>query len=138
MMVTRPGTSAPQSWFAGTRYTRPAGLDRGHRTAKVKRFRRSDVVMLRPKWPTDGAGPCCWGQGGRSRRPLVLVDRRRAVRPALVRSRDSPDPYVCECMPEHAPAADHARPRTLVEKIWDRHVVTQDPGAPAILAIDLH
>ncbi len=29
-------------------------------------------------------------------------------------------------------------PRTLVEKIWDEHVVTQDPGAPAILAIDLH
>ena len=30
------------------------------------------------------------------------------------------------------------RPRTLVEKIWDAHVVASDPGAPAILAIDLH
>ncbi len=30
------------------------------------------------------------------------------------------------------------RPRTIVEKIWDDHVVSQDPGAPAILAIDLH
>ncbi len=30
------------------------------------------------------------------------------------------------------------RPRTLVEKIWDDHVVTQDPGAPAVVAIDLH
>jgi len=37
------------------------------------------------------------------------------------------------------------RPRTLVEKIWDDHVVSlgdhsvaSDPGAPAILAIDLH
>jgi 3-isopropylmalate/(R)-2-methylmalate dehydratase large subunit len=30
------------------------------------------------------------------------------------------------------------RPRTLVEKIWDQHVVAQDPGAPAILAVDLH
>jgi 3-isopropylmalate/(R)-2-methylmalate dehydratase large subunit len=29
------------------------------------------------------------------------------------------------------------RPRTLVEKIWDDHVVLQEPGAPAILAIDL-
>jgi 3-isopropylmalate/(R)-2-methylmalate dehydratase large subunit len=29
-------------------------------------------------------------------------------------------------------------PRTLVEKIWDEHVVAQDPGAPAVLAIDLH
>jgi 3-isopropylmalate/(R)-2-methylmalate dehydratase large subunit len=30
------------------------------------------------------------------------------------------------------------RPRTLVDKIWDQHVVTEDPGAPAVLAIDLH
>ncbi|MEA2609602.1 MAG: 3-isopropylmalate/(R)-2-methylmalate dehydratase large subunit, partial [Chloroflexota bacterium] len=30
------------------------------------------------------------------------------------------------------------KPRTIVEKIWDDHVVTQDPGAPAVLAIDLH
>ena len=30
------------------------------------------------------------------------------------------------------------RPRTLVEKIWDDHVVSEDPGAPAVLAVDLH
>ena len=29
-------------------------------------------------------------------------------------------------------------PRTLVEKIWDHHVVAQDDGAPAVLSIDLH
>jgi 3-isopropylmalate/(R)-2-methylmalate dehydratase large subunit len=29
-------------------------------------------------------------------------------------------------------------PRTLVEKIWDDHVVAEQPGAPSILAIDLH
>ncbi len=29
-------------------------------------------------------------------------------------------------------------PRTLVEKFWDDHVVAQDEGAPALLAIDLH
>ena len=29
-------------------------------------------------------------------------------------------------------------PRTIVEKIWADHVVTQDPGAPAVLAVDLH
>ena len=29
-------------------------------------------------------------------------------------------------------------PRTIVDKIWTDHVVTQDPGAPAVLAIDLH
>src|SRR5690242_4192775 len=30
------------------------------------------------------------------------------------------------------------QPRTLVDKIWDDHVVTEDPGAPSVLAIDLH
>jgi 3-isopropylmalate/(R)-2-methylmalate dehydratase large subunit len=29
-------------------------------------------------------------------------------------------------------------PRTIVQKIWDDHVVTQDLGAPAVLAVDLH
>ncbi|MBF8290635.1 MAG: leuC [Chloroflexi bacterium] len=29
-------------------------------------------------------------------------------------------------------------PRTLVEKIWDDHVVAEDEGAPSILAVDLH
>ncbi len=28
--------------------------------------------------------------------------------------------------------------RTIVEKIWDNHVVAQQPGAPALLYIDLH
>lgn len=35
-------------------------------------------------------------------------------------------------------ATDAASPRTIVEKIWADHVVTQDPGAPAVLAVDLH
>src|SRR6186713_3292126 len=29
-------------------------------------------------------------------------------------------------------------PQTIVEKIWDDHIVAQDEGAPAVLAIDLH
>ncbi len=29
-------------------------------------------------------------------------------------------------------------PRTIVDKIWTDHVVTQDPGAPAVLGVDLH
>ncbi|NMB88493.1 MAG: 3-isopropylmalate dehydratase large subunit, partial [Chloroflexi bacterium] len=29
-------------------------------------------------------------------------------------------------------------PETLFEKIWNRHVVTQKPGSPAVLYIDLH
>ena len=31
-----------------------------------------------------------------------------------------------------------AQPRTLVDKIWDGQVVAEDPGAPAVLAVDLH
>ncbi len=29
-------------------------------------------------------------------------------------------------------------PRTIIEKIWDTHVVAEEPGAPALLYIDLH
>ena len=29
-------------------------------------------------------------------------------------------------------------PRTIIEKVWDNHVVTEQPGAPALLYIDLH
>jgi 3-isopropylmalate/(R)-2-methylmalate dehydratase large subunit len=29
-------------------------------------------------------------------------------------------------------------PRTIIEKLWDSHVVHQQPGAPALLYIDLH
>ena len=29
-------------------------------------------------------------------------------------------------------------PRTLYDKVWDSHVVTHEPGAPAVLYIDLH
>ncbi len=38
----------------------------------------------------------------------------------------------------HSREPPHDRPRTIVEKIWDDHVVSQDPGAPAVLAVDLH
>jgi 3-isopropylmalate/(R)-2-methylmalate dehydratase large subunit len=31
-----------------------------------------------------------------------------------------------------------APPRTLVDKIWDDHVVAEGPGAPSVLAVDLH
>lgn len=29
-------------------------------------------------------------------------------------------------------------PRTIIEKVWDSHVVSEQPGAPALLYIDLH
>ena len=30
------------------------------------------------------------------------------------------------------------KPRTIIEKIWDNHIVAEQPGAPALLYIDLH
>jgi 3-isopropylmalate/(R)-2-methylmalate dehydratase large subunit len=30
------------------------------------------------------------------------------------------------------------KPRTIIEKIWDTHIVSERPGAPALLYIDLH
>jgi 3-isopropylmalate/(R)-2-methylmalate dehydratase large subunit len=36
---------------------------------------------------------------------------------------------------DHAPVTG---PRTLVEKIWDDHVVADEPGTPTVLGIDLH
>jgi len=35
-------------------------------------------------------------------------------------------------------AAPSPRPRTLFEKIWDAHVVREEPGAPSLLYVDLH
>ena len=29
-------------------------------------------------------------------------------------------------------------PRTIIEKLWDSHVVHEQPGAPTLLFIDLH
>ena len=31
-----------------------------------------------------------------------------------------------------------AKPKTIIEKVWDRHIVAQQEGAPALLYIDLH
>src|ERR1700721_2555293 len=31
-----------------------------------------------------------------------------------------------------------SRPRTIIEKIWDNHVVAERPDAPSLLYIDLH
>ena len=36
------------------------------------------------------------------------------------------------------PTAHAVQPRTLVDKIWDSHVVHEEAGAPSVLAIDLH
>jgi 3-isopropylmalate/(R)-2-methylmalate dehydratase large subunit len=47
-------------------------------------------------------------------------------------------PVRCESGQAIASEEMAARPRTLVEKIWDTHVISSESGAPAILAIDLH
>src|SRR5512145_3532767 len=31
-----------------------------------------------------------------------------------------------------------SRPKTIIEKLWDAHVVAEPEGAPAVLYIDLH
>ncbi|BDC50378.1 3-isopropylmalate dehydratase large subunit [Bryobacterales bacterium F-183] len=31
-----------------------------------------------------------------------------------------------------------SKPRTIIEKIWDQHLVAENPGAPALIYIDLH
>ncbi|MEN6536075.1 MAG: aconitase family protein, partial [Bryobacteraceae bacterium] len=31
-----------------------------------------------------------------------------------------------------------SQPRTIIEKVWDAHVVTEQSGAPTLLFIDLH
>src|SRR5579864_6880674 len=31
-----------------------------------------------------------------------------------------------------------SKPRTIIEKLWDAHVVHEQPGAPTLLYIDLH
>jgi len=36
------------------------------------------------------------------------------------------------------PDTASSRPRTLVDKIWDDHLVAEEPGASSVLAIDLH
>src|SRR5512132_1496878 len=30
------------------------------------------------------------------------------------------------------------KPRTIIQKVWDAHVVHEQPGAPTLLYIDLH
>jgi 3-isopropylmalate/(R)-2-methylmalate dehydratase large subunit len=39
-------------------------------------------------------------------------------------------------MPQENSAGN--KPRTIIEKVWDSHVVAEKPGAPALLYIDLH
>ena len=69
--------------------------------------------------------PRCVGPTGPSRRVVTLAEASGRV--------DGLRLKVC-----YAREMTAAAPRTIVEKIWTDHVVTQDPGAPAVLAVDLH
>ena len=40
--------------------------------------------------------------------------------------------------PETAGSERMTGPRTLFEKVWNKHVISQEKGAPALLYIDLH
>ena len=92
-------------------------------------------------------------QGGRHRLgpfyalvPTRAVTRKYRVRTGTTPPRRRPGvppraATLAARMPPHRTSpADMATasPRTLVEKIWDAHVVAEEPGAPAILAVDLH
>ena len=67
---------------------------------------------------------------------LVWMTRGRARAPGRPRVDERWYPSRPRSRSRAAVAMTH--PRTLVEKIWDQHVVSQDDGAPAVLAIDLH
>ena len=69
------------------------------------------------------------------------------VRPDATRPHGSPNSLrpgrIARRRPTRGPllrsgAVNSQEPRTIVEKIWDEHVVAQEPDAPAVLAIDLH
>ena len=70
------------------------------------------------------------GRRGATRRPPCATPRGPVrdwrIRGTLVRPAPAPQDRTMTA------------PRTLVEKIWDDHVVAQEEGAPALLAIDLH
>src|SRR5438309_1758413 len=41
-------------------------------------------------------------------------------------------------IPEYRLSLDMGEPRTLAQKIWDRHLVRSTPGEPDLLYVDLH
>ena len=75
---------------------------------------------------------------GRVARPGARLGVDRRPRDAVRAGSVSAATLLRPSQPQQKTNARMTTPRTLVEKIWDDHVVTQDPGAPAVLAIDLH
>src|SRR6185503_16899980 len=78
------------------------------------------------------------GSRGGGYTPPGHVSTTRTVVPPRI---GPPAPSATFADRQHPSPGDRAamtEPRTIVDKIWDDHVVVQDPGAPAVLAIDLH
>ena len=70
-------------------------------------------------------------------RTIGAVPRPARGRPLVGCSRPSEPWSSAARMTSSQPVTDRD-PRTIVDKIWTDHVVSQDPGAPAVLAVDLH
>src|SRR6188508_1137455 len=78
------------------------------------------------------------GSRGGGYTPPGHVSTTRTVVPPRI---GPPAPSATFADRQHPSPGDRAamtEPRTIVDKIWDDHVVVQDPGAPAVLAVDLH
>src|SRR5262249_4841323 len=58
--------------------------------------------------------------------------------PARCPSMPGSMPATTNCCPPTGRAEVAMKPRTLFEKIWDAHVVAEEPERPAVLYIDLH
>ncbi len=103
------------------------GGDRGRRWASV-------TIRIEPSTASAGNGDFLRGPRGRTYSGTATRHRHsRRQRPGL-RERAEQDADRDEGLIE--PGA--IMPRTLLDKIWDDHVVIQQPGSPAVLYVDLH
>src|SRR5690606_22025517 len=98
---------------------------------------------LRGRWPTGGPSPGRVPCGPPAPRGCRGRPRARRARRPPCRARPRPIPCVPrpeilvsygEIVKEHR----MSQPRTLSEKVWDRHVVHAAPDQPDLLYIDLH
>src|SRR5260370_30329247 len=70
--------------------------------------------------------------------PSVLSPQSSVLSPHPFGHSHSPWSSILGRFPGALQYSNTVMPRTLFEKIWDSHVVHQEPGKPAILYIDCH
>ena len=75
------------------------------------------------------------GRGGDPAPSACLLRSTPPQPPARVRATRPAPKDRWQTPPSTTPTA---APRTLVRKIWDDHVVLEEPGAPTVIGIDLH